>query len=137
VREIKFWRAFQEGLSEEMRRDPTILYFGEDAGGKVGGPFALAKGLQDEFGGKRVYDTPDSEAGCVGLAIGLDSFVAILQVHVLVTEMYRLYASKEHKEKFLPILASGDKLGGFALTEPNAGSDASAIVTRADLRDGR
>ncbi len=71
MREIKFWRAFQEGLSEEMRRDPTILYFGQDAGGKVGGPFALAKGLQEEFGEKRVYDTPDSEAGCVGLAIGL------------------------------------------------------------------
>ncbi|MDO8738834.1 alpha-ketoacid dehydrogenase subunit beta [Candidatus Deferrimicrobium sp.] len=71
MREIKYWRAFQEGLSEEMRRDPTILYFGEDAGGKVGGPFALAKGLQDEFGGKRVYETPDSEAGYVGLAIGL------------------------------------------------------------------
>ena len=54
-----------------MRRDPSVLYFGEDAGGKVGGPFALAKGIQDEFGEKRVYDTPDSEAGYVGLAIGL------------------------------------------------------------------
>lgn len=71
MREIKFLRAFQEGLKEEMRRDPTILYFGEDAGGKVGGPFALAKGLQDEFGEKRVFDTPDSEAGYVGVAIGL------------------------------------------------------------------
>ncbi len=66
-----------------------------------------------------------------------DSFAAIFQVHVLVTEMYRLYASKEHKEKFLPILARGDKLGGFALTEPNAGSDAGAILTRAELRDGK
>jgi short/branched chain acyl-CoA dehydrogenase len=70
------------------------------------------------------------------LARADDSFAAILQVHVLVTEMYRLYGSKEHKEKFLPILASGEKLGGFALTEPNAGSDASAILTRAERKDG-
>lgn len=71
MREIKFWRAFQEAVSEEMRSDPAVLYFGEDAGGKVGGPFALAKGLQDEFGTGRVYDTPDSEAAFVGLAVGL------------------------------------------------------------------
>jgi pyruvate/2-oxoglutarate/acetoin dehydrogenase E1 component len=71
LREIKFWRAFQEAVSEEMRSDSTVVYFGEDAGGKVGGPFALAKGLQDEFGSARVYDTPDSEAAYVGLAVGL------------------------------------------------------------------
>jgi short/branched chain acyl-CoA dehydrogenase len=71
------------------------------------------------------------------LARADDSFAAIFQVHILVTEMYRLYASKEHKEKYLPILARGDKLGGFALTEPNAGSDASAILTRADRKDGK
>ncbi|MHB1011458.1 MAG: acyl-CoA dehydrogenase family protein [Desulfobacteria bacterium] len=71
------------------------------------------------------------------LARADDSFAAIFQVHVLVTEMYRLYASKEHKEKYLPILASGDKLGGFALTEPNAGSDANAILTRAERKGGK
>lgn len=65
-----------------------------------------------------------------------DSFAAILQVHVLVTEMYKMYASKEQKEKFLPILARGDKLGSFALTEPNAGSDASGILTRAEQKGG-
>ncbi len=73
LREIKFWKAFHEAVTEEMRSDPTVLYFGEDAGGKVGGPFALAKGLQDEFGAARVYDTPDSEAAYVGLAVGLAS----------------------------------------------------------------
>ncbi len=71
------------------------------------------------------------------LARADDSFAAIFQVHILVTEMYKLYASKEHKEKFLPILASGDKLGGFALTEPNAGSDAAAILTRAEQKGGK
>jgi pyruvate dehydrogenase E1 component beta subunit len=71
VREIKFWKAFQEALEEEMERDPTVLYMGEDAGGKVGGPFALAKGLQFKFGDQRVYDTPDSEGAFIGLALGL------------------------------------------------------------------
>ena len=71
MREIKYWGAFQEAVGEEMRRDPTVLYLGEDAGGKVGGPFALAKGLQFEFGANRVYDTPDSEGAYVGVAIGL------------------------------------------------------------------
>lgn len=71
MREIKYWGAFQEAVAEEMRRDPTVLYLGEDAGGKVGGPFGLAKGLQFEFGANRVYDTPDSEGAYVGVAIGL------------------------------------------------------------------
>lgn len=71
MRELKFWQAFQEAMEEEMQRDPNVLYMGEDAGGKVGGPFALAKGLQFKFGEDRVYDTPDSEGAYVGLAVGL------------------------------------------------------------------
>jgi pyruvate dehydrogenase E1 component beta subunit len=71
VKEIKFWRAFQEAMEEEMERDSSVLYMGEDAGGAVGGPFALAKGLQFKFGSNRVFDTPDSEGAYVGLALGL------------------------------------------------------------------
>jgi pyruvate dehydrogenase E1 component beta subunit len=71
LREIKFWQAFRETLFEEMRRDPTIVYFGEDAGPNVGGPFALSKGLYEEFGPNRVFETPDSEGAYVGVAIGL------------------------------------------------------------------
>jgi pyruvate dehydrogenase E1 component beta subunit len=71
LKEIKFWRAFQEAMEEEMQRDPAVLYLGEDAGGAVGGPFALAKGLQFKFGNDRVFDTPDSEGAYVGLALGL------------------------------------------------------------------
>lgn len=71
MKEIKFWQAFQGALEEEMAKDPSVLYLGEDAGGKVGGPFALAKGLQFKFGEHRVFDTPDSEGAYVGLALGL------------------------------------------------------------------
>ncbi len=71
MKDIKFWKAFQEALEEEMEKDPGVIYFGQDAGGKVGGPFALAKGLQFKYGADRVYDTPDSEEACVGLVLGL------------------------------------------------------------------
>ncbi len=71
MKDIKFWKAFQEALEEEMEKDGSILYMGEDAGGAVGGPFALAKGLQFKFGEDRVFDTPDSEAAFVGIALGL------------------------------------------------------------------
>jgi pyruvate dehydrogenase E1 component beta subunit len=70
MKEVKYWKAFNDAVSEEMRRDPRIIYLAEDARGAVGGPFAMAKGLEDEFGGDRVFDTPDTEAGFIGMAIG-------------------------------------------------------------------
>jgi pyruvate dehydrogenase E1 component beta subunit len=70
MREVKYWKAFNEAISEEMRRDPSIIYLAEDARGAVGGPFGMARGLEDEFGSDRVFDTPDTEAGFVGMAIG-------------------------------------------------------------------
>lgn len=70
MREVKYWKAFNEAISEEMRRDKNIIYLAEDARGNVGGPFAMAKGLEFEFGSDRVFDTPDSEAGFIGVAVG-------------------------------------------------------------------
>src|SRR5205823_5322274 len=47
------------------------------------------------------------------------------------------YGSEEQKQEWLPDLASGKRLAAFGLTEPEAGSDAGASRTRADLRDGQ
>ncbi|MBA2615294.1 MAG: acyl-CoA dehydrogenase family protein [Actinobacteria bacterium] len=68
----------------------------------------------------------------------IDSSVAItVAAHTsLGTMPILLYGSEEQKRKWLPDLASGRKLGAFGLTEPDAGSDAGAAQTRADLRDG-
>jgi alkylation response protein AidB-like acyl-CoA dehydrogenase len=69
----------------------------------------------------------------------IDSSVAItVAAHTsLGTMPIFLFGSDEQKERWLPDLASGRRLGAFGLTEPGAGSDAGATQTRADLRDGR
>lgn len=61
--------AVRDGIAEEMRRDPHLLYFGEGIGER-GGSFAHTKGLWHEFGTQRVIDTPICELGFTGAAIG-------------------------------------------------------------------
>ena len=61
--------AVRDGIAEEMRRDPHVLYFGEGIGER-GGSFAHTKGLWQEFGAGRVIDTPICELGFTGAAIG-------------------------------------------------------------------
>src|SRR5438477_759523 len=64
--------ALREGIREEMRRDPTVFCLGEDIGvpGGFGGAFTVTLGLSDEFGHERILDTPISETGIAGVAIG-------------------------------------------------------------------
>ncbi|HEY2175768.1 MAG TPA: alpha-ketoacid dehydrogenase subunit beta [Mycobacteriales bacterium] len=63
-------RALNEGLRKAMEADPKVLVMGEDVG-KLGGVFRVTDGLQKDFGEDRVIDTPLSESGIVGTAIGL------------------------------------------------------------------
>jgi pyruvate/2-oxoglutarate/acetoin dehydrogenase E1 component len=69
VRELTFAEAIREALAEEMRRDPRVVLLGEDVA-EAGTPFKVVKGLVEEFGKDRVIDTPISEAGFTGLAVG-------------------------------------------------------------------
>jgi acetoin:2,6-dichlorophenolindophenol oxidoreductase subunit beta len=69
VREITFAQAVREALAEEMRRDKTVCIMGEDVA-EAGTPFKVLSGLLEEFGKDRVLDTPISEAGFTGLAVG-------------------------------------------------------------------
>jgi len=68
-RELTFAQAVREALAEEMRRDPTVCVLGEDVA-EAGTPFKVLSGLVEEFGKARVLDTPISEAGFTGLAVG-------------------------------------------------------------------
>jgi pyruvate/2-oxoglutarate/acetoin dehydrogenase E1 component len=69
VRELTFGEAIREALAEQMRRDPRVVLIGEDVA-EAGTPFKVLKGLVEEFGKDRVVDTPISEAGFTGLAVG-------------------------------------------------------------------
>jgi pyruvate dehydrogenase E1 component beta subunit len=69
VRELTFAQAIKEALAEELRRDPTVFIMGEDVG-EAGTTFKVLLGLIDEFGPKRVIDTPISEPGFAGIGVG-------------------------------------------------------------------
>lgn len=60
--------AIVEAVSQELERDPDVFVAGEDV--RVGGVFRTDAGLYDKFGGDRVVDTPISESGIAGLAVG-------------------------------------------------------------------
>jgi pyruvate dehydrogenase E1 component beta subunit len=68
-REISFAQAVREALAEEMRRDASVCILGEDVA-EAGTPFKVLSGLVEEFGTERVLDTPISEAGFTGIAVG-------------------------------------------------------------------
>jgi pyruvate/2-oxoglutarate/acetoin dehydrogenase E1 component len=81
TRELTFSQAINEALRLAMRRDPTVIVMGEDVAGAAGrahlglsdawgGPLRATRGLIGEFGPQRVIDTPISEMGFVGAAVG-------------------------------------------------------------------
>ena len=67
--EMTYGDAIRQALAEEMRRDPRVVLIGEDVA-EAGTTFKVLKGLVDEFGKNRVIDTPISEPGFTGLAVG-------------------------------------------------------------------
>ena len=69
MREMTMAQAVREALAEEMRRDPNVVLMGEDVA-ETGTPFRVFQGMVDEFGTRRIIDTPISEAGFAGIAVG-------------------------------------------------------------------
>lgn len=69
MKEIRYIRAINEAIKEEMERDENVVLIGEDVG-VPGGSFGASRGLYDLFGPERVFDTPISEAAITGLAAG-------------------------------------------------------------------
>ncbi len=66
---ITYLEAIRQGIWEEMERDPDVFCIGEDLG-VYGGAFKVTAGMLDAFGEQRIVDTPISESGIVGAAIG-------------------------------------------------------------------
>ncbi len=68
--QVTFLEAVRAGLMEEMERDPSVVMLGEDIG-VYGGAFKVTAGMLEKFGWERVIDTPISETGIVGTAVGM------------------------------------------------------------------
>ncbi len=66
---VQFRQAIAEAMSEEMRRDESVYLMGEEVA-EYNGAYKASKGMLDEFGAKRVIDTPIAELGFAGIAIG-------------------------------------------------------------------
>jgi pyruvate dehydrogenase E1 component beta subunit len=69
MREIQFREALNEAMSEEMRKDDSIILMGEEVA-EYNGAYKVSKGMLDEFGPKRIIDTPIAENGFSGIAVG-------------------------------------------------------------------
>lgn len=69
MREIQFREALREAMSEEMRRDERVFVMGEEVA-EYNGAYKVTQGMLDEFGPKRVIDTPIAELGFSGIGVG-------------------------------------------------------------------
>lgn len=69
MKKMSYAEAIREGMSIRMRENPSVLLFGEDVGA-FGGCFGVSAGMFQEFGEKRVRDTPISEGAIIGTAVG-------------------------------------------------------------------
>src|SRR3954467_9951675 len=69
MRQIAFREALREAMQEEMRRDESVFLMGEEVA-EYNGAYKVSQGMLDEFGPKRVIDTPIAELGFTGIAVG-------------------------------------------------------------------
>src|ERR671920_1992647 len=69
MRQIAFREALREALNEEMRRDEKVFLMGEEVA-EYQGAYKVSQGMLEEFGARRVIDTPITEYGFTGLGVG-------------------------------------------------------------------
>lgn len=69
MREIQFREALREAMVEEMRRDERVFLMGEEVA-EYNGAYKVSQGMLDEFGARRVIDTPIAELGFAGIGVG-------------------------------------------------------------------
>ncbi len=110
MRSIQFREALREALSEEMRRDPEVFLMGEEVA-EYNGAYKVSQGMLEEFGAKRIIDTPIAELGFAGIGVGAAmnglrpviefmtfnfSLVAIDQVINAAAKMYSMSGGQFH-----------------------------------------
>lgn len=130
TRVITMVQALNEALREEMARDPSVFVIGEDVGA-IGGIFGVTEGLQKEFGRDRVIDTPISEPGFTGLAVGAAIVGARPVVELQIMDLLALamdqivnHAAKLHYSSAgqiaVPLVVRGPTLQGTVAGAPHS-----------------
>lgn len=129
---ITYREALRQALSEEMERDPSVFVVGEEVG-RYQGTFRVTEGLLQRFGEMRVVDTPISESGIAGLAIGA-AMVGLRPVAEFMTFSFALIAADQivnHAAKILymfggqiavPVVFRGPAGGGAQLSAQHSHS---------------
>lgn len=69
MKELQFREALREAMTEEMRRDERVFLMGEEVA-EYNGAYKVSQGMLEEFGAKRVIDTPIAELGFTGIGVG-------------------------------------------------------------------
>lgn len=129
---ITYREALRQALTEEMERDPGVFILGEEVG-RYQGTFRVTEGLLQRFGEVRVVDTPISEAGIAGMAIGA-AMIGLRPVAEFMTFSFALIAADQlvnHAAKILymfggqiavPVVFRGPAGGGAQLSAQHSHS---------------
>ena len=98
--EIAFRQALREALQEEMRKDDRVFLMGEEVA-EYNGAYKVSQGMLEEFGPKRIIDTPIAELGFAGIGIGA-SMNGLIPIIEFMTFNFSLVAIDQiiNKEKF-------------------------------------
>lgn len=132
TRMLSYPDAVAEALAQEMQRDPSVFIIGQDIA-RIGGVFGTTRGLLDRFGPERVIDSPISEQGIAGAAVGAAMMgrraVGEVQFFDFVTLMMDMIVNQAAKYRFmlggnptLPVVIRGPQGSGVRLAAQHSQS---------------
>ncbi|MFC4137162.1 MULTISPECIES: alpha-ketoacid dehydrogenase subunit beta [unclassified Microbacterium] len=142
--EITLGKALNAGLRQAMKNDEKVVLLGEDIG-TLGGVFRITDGLKDEFGAKRVIDTPLAESGIIGTAVGLAfrGYRPVVEIQFdgfvypgfdqIVSQVAKLHYRTQGRVK-MPITIRIPWAGGIGAAEHHSESPEAYFVHTAGLR---
>ncbi|MFE6733481.1 alpha-ketoacid dehydrogenase subunit beta [Microbacterium sp. NPDC057650] len=142
--ELALGKALNAGLRQAMKNDEKVVLLGEDIG-TLGGVFRITDGLKDEFGAKRVIDTPLAESGIIGTAIGLAfrGYRPVVEIQFdgfvypgfdqIVSQVAKLHYRTQGRVK-MPITIRIPWAGGIGAAEHHSESPEAYFVHTAGLR---
>lgn len=132
TRELTYLEAIKEAMAQEMERDERVFVLGEDVG-LIGGTFGVTRGLFQRFGKDRVMNTPISEMGIAGAAVGSAICgrrpIAEIQIFDFVTFMMDMIVNQAAKLRYMlggtptvPVVFRGPQGGGIRLAAQHSQS---------------